>query len=111
LASRTSPTRAILDEVRLQHPQGIDVWKGQLYITDTYNNKVKRVSPGERRVVTVVGAGSTGFTDGAAGLAELHEPGGLSVANGKLYVADTNNHAIRVVDLESWEVSTLELVF
>ena len=99
------------DEVRLQHPQGIDVWKGQLYITDTYNNKVKRVSPGERRVVTVVGAGSTGFTDGAAGLAELHEPGGLSVANGKLYVADTNNHAIRVVDLESWEVSTLELVF
>jgi sugar lactone lactonase YvrE len=99
------------DEVRLQHPQGIDVWEGQLYVTDTYNNKVKRVSPGERRVVTVVGAGSAGFTDGAAGLAELHEPGGLSVANGKLYVADTNNHAIRVVDLESWEVSTLEFVF
>ena len=34
---------------------------------------------------------------------------GLSPAAGKLYIADTNNHAIRVVDLATGEVSTLAL--
>ena len=38
-----------------------------------------------------------------------HEPAGLSIARGKLYIADTNNHAIRVADLETQEVSTLEI--
>ena len=33
----------------------------------------------------------------------------MSAAAGKLYVADTNNHAIRVADLETGEVSTLDL--
>ncbi len=42
-------------------------------------------------------------------LAQFHEPGGLSVAGGVLYIADTNNHAIRVADLGSREVTTLEL--
>jgi len=36
-------------------------------------------------------------------------PAGLSYANGKLYVADTNAHRIRVVDLKTKEVSTLKL--
>jgi hypothetical protein len=37
------------------------------------------------------------------------EPAGLSIADGMLYVADTNAHRIRVVDLKTKEVSTLEL--
>ncbi len=36
-------------------------------------------------------------------------PVALSIANGKLYIADTNNHAVRVADLVNNEVSTLEL--
>lgn len=41
--------------------------------------------------------------------ARFYELGGISVADGRAYVADTNNHAIRVVDLVTGEVSTLEL--
>ena len=37
------------------------------------------------------------------------EPAGVSGAGGKLYVADTNNHAVRVIDLQSRQVSTFEL--
>jgi len=37
----------------------------------------------------------------------FYEPGGLSIAKDKLYVADTNNHAIRVVDLNTKETKTL----
>jgi len=41
--------------------------------------------------------------------ARFYEPGGLSIARNKLYVADTNNHAIRVVDMKTKEVSTLQI--
>ena len=39
----------------------------------------------------------------------FNEPAGLSFAGGKLYVADTNAHRIRVVDLKTKAVKTLEL--
>ncbi len=41
--------------------------------------------------------------------ATLDEPGGVSVAFGKLYVADTNNHLIRVADLKSGRLETLQI--
>ena len=89
---------------------GIDVHDGVVFITDTYNNKVKRVFPDTRGVSTLLGSGDAGHTDGAASAAELHEPGGLSVAGDTLYIADTNNHAIRVADLRDQTVSTLQML-
>ena len=97
------------DEVRLQHPLGIDHHDGVLYIVDSYNDKVKRVFPQSREVTTFLGAGEAGHRDGEGSEALFHEPGGLSVAGGRLYVADTNNHTIRVADLSTREVSTLDL--
>ncbi|TXT27928.1 MAG: NHL repeat containing protein [Planctomycetota bacterium] len=41
--------------------------------------------------------------------AQLSEPAGLSIAKGKLFVADTNNHRICVVDLKSGEMSELKI--
>jgi hypothetical protein len=45
----------------------------------------------------------------SAAKAQFSEPGGVSVAGGKLYAADTNNHAIRVCDLATGKVKTLEV--
>ena len=59
--------------------------------------------------MTFLGTGQRGSQDGAANEATFYEPGGVSVAEGKLFIADTNNHAIRVADLESGEVRTLEV--
>ena len=42
-------------------------------------------------------------------LATFSEPSGVSIANGLLYIADTNNHLVRVADLESKQVSTLAI--
>ena len=97
------------DDVRLQHPLGIDVHEGLLFIADTYNNKVKTIDPEASVATSFLGSGQAGHEDGAGLAAEFHEPGGLSVAGGRLYVADTNNHAIRVADLESREVFTLAI--
>ena len=97
------------DEVRLQHPIGIELHDGVLYIADTYNNKIKRIFPTTRGASSFLGIGTPGHDDGAGVFAQFHEPAGLSVARGKLYIADTNNHAIRVADLGTQEVSTLEI--
>ena len=95
--------------VRLQHPIGITHHDGVLYITDTYNHKVKRLLPAMRSAFTVLGNGAAGHVDGAAEQAQFSEPSGISFANGKMYIADTNNHAIRVAGIESGVVSTLEI--
>ena len=97
------------DRALLQHVQGVCWHEGMLYITDTYNNKIKRIEPLTQAVVSFTGLGDTGFEDGPAREALFYEPEGLAIANGKMYIADTNNHAIRVATLSTGSVSTLEL--
>ncbi len=95
------------DDVRLQHPLGIFALDGKVLIADTYNHKIKQLDPTARSVKTLFGTGKPGQTDGTS--PSFYEPGGLSVANNKLYVADTNNHAVRVVDMKTKEISTLRI--
>src|SRR5437870_632773 len=95
------------NDVRLQHPLGLARWDDQLLIADTYNHKVKLLNPATRRVKSFAGTGKPGQSDGSR--PSFYEPGGLSVADAKLYVADTNNHAIRVVDLKTKETKTLPI--
>lgn len=101
--------------VRLQHPIGIEWHQGALYIADTYNHKIKKVLPLTRAAQTLLGSGAVGLHDGSGKQATFSEPSGLSFAvfdDGRpplLYIADTNNHAIRVADLAADTVQTLEL--
>lgn len=96
------------DDVRLQHPLGVLVYGDKVLIADTYNHKIKLLDPKERKVKTFLGTGKPGQADGAK--ASFYEPAGLTIANEKLFIADTNNHAIRVVDLKTKIVSTLKIV-
>ncbi len=96
------------DEVRLQHPLGIATVDELLYVADTYNSKIKVVNPDSSQSSTAFGGDESGWRDGSDAL--FDEPGGLSVGDGQLYIADTNNHVIRVADLASGLVSTLVLI-
>jgi len=95
------------DDVRLQHPLGIAIYGDSVLLADTYNHKIKILNPLQKTVKTFLGSGKSGQTDGAN--AQFYEPGGISIAGGKLYVADTNNHAVRVVDLKTMQTSTLKI--
>jgi len=94
------------DVVRLQHPLGVAWADGALFVADTYNNKIKIIDPKTNSSATIFGDGRPGRDDDPA---RLDEPSGLSVANAKLYIADTNNHAIRVADLKTKQVTTLAI--
>jgi sugar lactone lactonase YvrE len=95
------------DDVRLQHPLGVFALEGKVLIADTYNHKIKQLDPVARSVKTLLGTGKPGQADGAS--PSFYEPGGLAVANNNLYIADTNNHAIRVLDLKTKAAATLKI--
>jgi hypothetical protein len=95
--------------VRLQHPLGVAVHHGKVFIADTYNHKIKVLDPSSGKVSTLAGTGEPGTADGPANRAQFHEPGGISIAGDTLFVADTNNHAIRAIDLRRATVSTLQI--
>lgn len=96
-----------LAEADLQHALGVEYVEGLLYVADTYNNKIKVIDLAAETITTLVGDGEPGATDDPP---RFNEPAGISYAAGKLYVADTNSHAIRVVDLEADNaVTTLKI--
>ena len=92
--------------VRLQHCLGVTLADGVLYVADSYNNKIKTCDPKTREVKSLLGTGKPGEKDEPA---EFYQPGGLSIAGKTLFVADTNNHKVRAVDLETKSVKTLEV--
>lgn len=95
--------------VRLQHPTGLAIDHGILYVADSYNHKIKTLDPTTGAVTTLIGTGVAGLVDGDFAEAQLYEPEGLAVANGRIYIADTNNHSVRVADLATRQIYTLTL--
>ena len=71
---------------------------GALLVCDQGNERVRRISAGQ--IVTIAGNGVQGFAGdgGAAVAAELNEPSGIAAAaDGRIFIADTDNQRIRVV--------------
>ncbi len=94
---------------RLQHPLGITYHDGLLYVADTYNHKIKVVDPSKKTAITLAGSGMRGDNGGVLAAAEFNEPSGLTFAGDSLFVADCNSHQIRVVNIMSRQVGSLDL--
>ncbi|XP_074015167.1 NHL repeat-containing protein 2 isoform X3 [Numenius arquata] len=100
---------------KLQHPLGVtwDKKRKLLYVADSYNHKIKVVDPKMKNCATLAGTGEAGNVIGSSFTqSTFNEPGGLCVEeNGRLmYVADTNNHQIKVLDLETKILSMLPIL-
>ena len=84
----------------LNQPEGVAVdASGNLYIADTDNNRIRKISP-DGIITTVAGTEIAGFSgdSGPASQAQLNHPEGVAVdASGNLYIADTGNNRIRKI--------------
>ena len=94
----------------LNGPEGVAVdGRGRLFIADTGNHRIRMVDA-EGLITTVAGTGDAGFSgDGGPGTTALLS-GPVDVAadnNGYLYIADTGNHRIRVLDLNLGIIQTV----
>ncbi len=84
----------------IQNPEGIAIdHSGNLYIADWGNNRIRMVNPAGI-ISTVVGSSTTGYSGdgGPAAKASIALPNGVAVdSSGNLYIADTDNNAIRKI--------------
>jgi hypothetical protein len=87
---------------KLYAPKGVAVdGQGNVYIADTNNFRVRKVSPGGT-ITTLAGGGKPGFLGdgGPATLATLRNPFGVAVdGQGNVYIADTDNMRVRKVSV------------
>jgi hypothetical protein len=82
---------------RFLFPGGITALGGDLYVTDSGNHTIRKVTTGGL-VTTIAGnPGQTGSADGSGAAALFNDPQGIVESGGDLYVADSGNHAIRKV--------------
>lgn len=82
---------------------------GDLFIADSYNNRIRRVDQRTGVMTTVAGTGERGFSGdgGPAANCTLHFPEGLAIDDGgNLFIADTVNRRIRRVDAATGIIDT-----
>jgi len=96
---------------RLRSPRGVAIGpNGDLYIADSGNHVVRRLAGSTGILTTIAGTGDAGFSGdgGAAALARLCDPEGIAVGpSGDLYIADTGNHRVRRLEVESGTITTI----
>jgi len=78
----------------------------RLFISDSNHNRII-ISTLDGKLVDVVGSGEIGRKNGDYAKASFDHPHGMALVGDMLYVADTENHSIRTVDLKRRQVSTL----
>lgn len=98
-----------LEHAQFAQPSGLSIQGDNLYVADSESSSIRLVDIKRRRVSTIIGKDLFifGHRDGRLDEALLQHPLGVSAIDGRVYVADTYNHAIRLADLSRNEVSTL----
>jgi len=84
---------------------------GRLYVADSNHSRIVIATlpdaSGRSHLIATVGTGDVGRADGPADRATFHHPQGLALMSETLLVADTENHLIRAIDTERFDVRTV----
>jgi DNA-binding beta-propeller fold protein YncE len=83
--------------------------EGNLYLALREGNAIYRIAPQTRSLHHLAGTGEQGYSGdgGPAPLAKLAGPKGLAYGNGMLFVADTENHVVRGIALDTGIITTM----
>ena len=85
-------------EAKLQHPLGVHFDRDRVWVADTYNHKIRWVTPDAATIDSFVGDKTL-----------FGEPSSVARLGDRLLVTDTNRHRVRTIDLKTKAVGTLEL--
>ena len=98
-----------LAEAQFAQPSGLSIYGNFLLVADSEVSAVRLVDLAGKKVQTIVGEGlfEFGHRDGPVAQARLQHPLGVHCSGNRIYVADTYNHAIRLIDLDAQQVSTV----
>ena len=115
IVSNSGPSGGYADgpsaSARFNFPRGAAAAGSTLYVADNLNHLIRAINlmSTNKTVSTIAGSGTAGHADGAGTAARFRNPTGLAVSGTTLYVADSNNHRIRAIDLASMNktVSTI----
>ena len=94
---------------RFIHPIGLAVDSvGNIYVADAGNNRIRKITPGA--VVTTFAGGVAGYAKGMGTNAKFNIPYGITVDSaGKVYVADTTNNLIRILqNIQPYYINAIE---
>ncbi|MBU0707072.1 VCBS repeat-containing protein [Patescibacteria group bacterium] len=99
------------ESARFNHPGGITISPDDryLYVTDSGNNRVRRIEIATGQTSLIAGSGEAGNQDGVESAAMFNKPFGITIDSSghNLYIADENNHTIRRINLSSNSVTTI----
>jgi DNA-binding beta-propeller fold protein YncE len=96
------------NSVSFANPTSITTDGTNLYVADPIDNTIRKIVIDTGVVSTFAGASTQpGAVDGAGSVARFSYPSGITTDGINLYVADTENHVIRKIAIESAEVTTL----
>jgi sugar lactone lactonase YvrE len=107
---KPTPDGSPLMGTPLNGPRALDVDpRGNLWLVLREGNAIYRIDPKQAKIFHVAGTGEKGYTgDGAdAKLAKLNGPKGISWSTHGVYIADTENHAIRRIDEKTSIITTV----
>ena len=93
---------------RFNSPRGIAVYGDTLYIADKSNHTIRKMDLTTRSVTTIAGyPGRPGVNDGIGSNARFYYPEGIATDGVYIYIADTGNHVIRKIEINSSTVTTI----
>lgn len=101
------------DDALFQHPLGLCATDTDVFVADTYNSAIRVINLKTSQVYTLIGKTQKNLVcmpeNPECNVLPLYEPGDVEYYGGKLYIADTNNHLIRVFDLQKNSLDVLDV--
>jgi hypothetical protein len=85
-------------EARFNRPRGLAYADGVLFVADSLNNRIRAIQR-SGKVITIAGQSAPGNKAGAAEASQFNQPSSLLYHSGKLYVSDTLNDSVKVLEI------------
>lgn len=98
------------DQALMQHPLALHVDDTGVYISDSFNHKIRKYNPSSEKITDFIGSSKKGVSLGASSKTDLNEPDGIVSALGNFYISDSNNNRILSIKRGSLKSKILDIM-